>query len=132
MIRTTTVVCIALLPAACVTSHEGTYTPACVAYEGERIELRAGRFEWQRFTDQRTVDQDGNIVDPFPDYPKVGAYRIDAGHLELVTNDDKPPTNWFLVRRAGEQYLLTSDQHKAFVTSQALPDCPLQLTRTGT
>ena len=120
-----------LLLAACA-NHEGTYEPACVAYEGDRIELRAGRFEWQRFTDQRTVDSDGNLVEPFPGYPKIGAYSIDAERLEFVTNDDVRLADWYLVKHAGEHYLLSNEQHESFLDAHEMPDCSLRLTHPGT
>ncbi|MDH3415347.1 MAG: hypothetical protein OEM64_03450 [Gammaproteobacteria bacterium] len=120
-----------LLLAACA-NHEGTYEPACIAYEGDRIELRAGRFEWQRFTDQRTVDSDGNLVEPFPEYPKIGAYSMDTERLELVSSDGVRLAEWYLVKHAGEHYLLSSEQHEAFLDAHELPGCPLRLTRAGT
>ena len=120
-----------LLLAACA-NNEGIYEPACIAYEGDRIELRAGRFEWQRFTDQRTVDSDGNLVEPFPEYPKNGAYSMDAERLELVSNDGVRLADWYQVKHTGEHYLLSSEQHEVFLDAHEMPDCPLRLTHPGT
>ncbi len=117
--------------AACA-SHEGLYEPACIAYEGDRIELRAGRFEWQRFTDQRTVDDAGKIVDPFPGFPKTGTYRFNNGRLELVDDNGVRLDDWFVVLQDGQRFLLTATQHEAFVTSKALPECALGLSGSKT
>lgn len=124
-----TLILLTLLLAACA-SHEGLYEPACIAYEGDRIELKDGRFEWHRFTDERVVDNDGTIVNSFPDFPKSGTYRIASGRLELVTDKDMRLDDWFVVVRAKQHYLLTTSQHATFLKSDKLPDCPLRLTRT--
>lgn len=129
IILRTALIALALLIAACA-NHEGVYEPVCIAYEGDRIELRAGRFEWQRFTDQRTVDDDGNIVNPFPEFPKTGTYRLDAGRLELLTNDGVRLDDRVMVEQAGHRYLLTIKQHDAFKDASELPKCALRLTGT--
>lgn len=118
---------LALFVAACA-GHEGSYEPACIAFAGDRIELRDGRFSWQRFTDQRTLDDAGNVVNPFPGFPKTGSYRISSGRLELVTDDDVRLDDWFIVESAGSRYLLNAKQHRAFVDGGKLPDCALELT----
>ena len=123
----TVLIGLTLLFVACA-NHEGIYEPACIAYEGDTIELQGGRFEWQRFTDQRTVDADGNVVKPFPAFPKSGTYNIEAGRLELITDDGVRLDGWFIVVRAGKRYLLTSTQHKVFRESSEVPGCALMLT----
>lgn len=124
-----TLILLTLLLAACA-SHEGLYEPDCIAYEGDRIELKDGRFEWHRFTDERVVDNDGTIVNSFPDFPKSGTYRIASGRLELVTDKDMRLDDWFVVVRAKQHYLLTTSQHATFLKSDKLPACALRLTRT--
>jgi hypothetical protein len=126
----TAILLFALLFAACA-NHEGIYEPACIAYEGDRITLQDGGFEWQRFTDQRSVDDDGNIVNPFPEFPKIGTYDIAAGRLELVTSDGARLDDWYVVVRDGHRYLLTSKQHGAIVDGKKMPDCALRLTGSG-
>jgi hypothetical protein len=126
MLRTAIIVS-ALLFAACA-NHEGLYEPACIAYEGDRMTLRDGRFEWQRFTDQRSVDDDGNIVNPFPGFPKTGTYDFVAGRLELVTNDGVRLDDWFVVVQDGQRYLLTNKQHIAILDGNERPECALRLT----
>ena len=65
-------------------SIDGIYTPACMAYEGDEIELVDGRFTWRRFTDQRLVDENGELVDPFPGYPKNGRFVLGDAQLDLM------------------------------------------------
>ena len=120
---------LALLFSACA-NHEGMYELACIAYQGDKIELRDGRFTWQRYTDERTVDKAGNVVDPFPGFPKTGSYRVAAGRLELVTDDNARLDDWFIVEYAGQRYLLNAEQHKAFLEGGELPKCALEFTAT--
>ena len=121
---------LAVLVAACA-SHDGLYEPACIAYEGDRIELKDGRFEWRRFTDERVVDKDGTVVKPFPGFPKLGTYSAKAGRLMLVTDEDVRLEDLFVVVRDEQHYLLTAGQHQAFLESGELPECALRLTGTG-
>jgi hypothetical protein len=118
---------LALLLSACA-NHEGIYEPACIAYQGDKIELQDGRFTWQRYTDERTVDEAGNVVEPFPEFPKTGSYRVSAGKLELVTDDNVAMDDWFVVEHAGQRYLLDAGQHNAFLEGGELPKCALRFT----
>lgn len=126
----TALILLTLLIAACA-NHEGLYEPACIAYEGDRIQLKDGRFEWQRFTDERTVDEAGRVVNRFPGFPRLGTYRAKGARLTLVTDEDVRLDDWFVVVRGEQHYLLTTRQHNAFLESGELPDCVLQLTGTG-
>ncbi|MBT8089828.1 MAG: hypothetical protein KJO01_06430 [Gammaproteobacteria bacterium] len=123
----TALTALTLLLAACA-GHDGLYEPACIAYEGDRIELRDGRFEWRRFTDERVVENDGTVAKPFPGFPRSGTYRIDRGRLLLVTDEDQRLDDWFVVVHAKQRYLLTADQHDTFVRSAKLADCALRFT----
>lgn len=123
----TILLALTLLLTACA-NHEGLYEPACIAYAGDRIELKDGRFEWHRFTDERIVDEDGSLVDSFPDFPKSGTYRVISGRLQLVTDEDVRLDDWFVVERGKRHYLLTAGQHETFLQSDKLPDCALRLT----
>lgn len=123
----TLLIVLALLFSACA-NQEGKYEPACIAYQGDQIELQNGRFTWQRYTDERTVDAAGNVVEPFPGFPKTGAYRVTAGRLELTTDDNVRLDDWFIVEHAGQRYLLNAEQHKAFLEGGKLPKCALKLT----
>lgn len=115
-----------LLFAACA-NHDGFYEPACIAFEGDTIELEDGRFSWHRFTDERTVEN-GTVIQPFPDFPKTGSYRVSAGRLELVTDDNVRLEDWFITERAGRRYLLNAEQHSAFLAGGRLPECALEFS----
>ncbi len=119
-----------LVLAACA-SHEGVYEPACAAYEGDRLELKSGRFEWQRFTDERRVDDEGNVVAPFPGFPRSGTYRETDGRLELLDDDQVRLDDWFIVDSAEQRFLLTAKQRDAFLDSGTLPECALKLAGAG-
>jgi hypothetical protein len=118
-----------LLLAACA-NHEGRYEPACIAYEGDKVELKDGRFEWHRFTDQREVGEDGNVVKPFPDYPKTGTYTLSDSRMQFSVSDGATVDDRFLVVHAGDRYLLTRKQHNAFTESNDMPECALKLAGT--
>jgi len=120
---------VALFLSACA-NHEGIYEPACIAYEGDKIELQDGRFTWQRYTDERTVDDAGNVVEPFPGFPKTGSYRVSAEKLELVTDDNVSLDDWFIVEHARQRYLLDAEQHNAFLEGGELPRCALEFSAT--
>jgi len=124
-IRTSLIVSTLAL-AACA-NQDGVYEPSCMAYEGNRIELRAGRFEWQRFTDQRTVDTEGNVIDPFPQYPKTGTYNVQGGRVEMTTDDEERLEDWFIVKHDGRRYLLNKKEHNVFQEAENLSDCALAL-----
>ncbi len=116
-----------LVLAACA-GHEGVYEPACTAYEGDTLKLDSGRFEWRRFTDERVVSQDGEVVAPFPGFPKSGTYSVTDGRLALVTDNNDQLQDWFIVDSDKQRYLLDAAQNNVFLATGALPDCPLRLT----
>lgn len=109
-------------------SHDGVYEPACIAYEGDKLQLKRGRFEWQRFTDERIVGDDGEVVPPFPGFPKIGTYNVAGARLELRTDDDVQLEDWIIVDRAGQRYLLDAKQHNALLDSGKMPECALMFT----
>lgn len=117
---------VSFLLAACA-NQEGIYEPACTAYEGDRLELRHGRFEWLRFTDERRVDEDGNSVVLFPEFPRSGTYKESDGRLMLLGDDKVRLDDWFIVYSAQQRFLLTAKQHDAFLDSGKLPECALSL-----
>ena len=113
-----------LLLTAC-SDYEGLYEPSCIAFEGDRIELRGGRFVWDRFTDARRIDGDGNVIDEFPDYPKTGTYSLESGRLIFATDDGVRLDDWFLVEQSGQIYLLTAAQQEAHRAKAEMPQCAL-------
>ena len=116
--------------AACA-SITGTYTPACIAYEGNTIELSDGRFVWDKFTDEVSVDDAGNVIDPFPGFPVQGSYSIDEDVVRLSTDVGELMAEMYLVRNSGRVHLLTADQFEAWRKDRELDECALTLGATG-
>lgn len=114
-----------LLPACA--SHEGTYAPDCVAYAGDRIRLEDSRFVWDKFTDEIRVDDAGRKIDPFPEYPVRGRYRIDDGRVVFEAESGKELPEMHLRSEGGRSWLLTAAQLAAWEETGASPDCPLIL-----
>ena len=114
----------------CVTSAAdvaGTYAPSCVAFEGSTIALTDQRFTWDKFTDEVTVDNAGNRVDPFPGFPVRGTYTIDNDVLHLTTDVGELAATLHLVRRPGQVYLLTDQEFDAWQKGGTVPNCALLL-----
>lgn len=107
---------------------EGVFEPACIAYEGDRITLSDGRFEWHRFTDERRVDESGNPVDPFPGYPKRGSYERDDARVLFFTDDGEQLAERYLFEDRKRIYLLTWDENEAVLNGEGLPACALRLS----
>ncbi len=112
--------------AGCV-SHEGTYSPACIAYEGSKIRLNNGQFVWEKFTDSVVVDNNGQVVNQFPGYPMRGAYRIDGQTVYMDTAAGESVENMFLHRHDDHYYLLTAEQFAAWETTGEYAECALML-----
>ena len=129
-IRRVALLCVVCVLAACK-NYEGVFEPACTAYEGDRVELRDGNFEWQRFTDQRAVDENGEVVDPFPDFPKAGSYEILNERVSLSAEDGSKLGDRFLVERGGELYLLSAAQNTSVLSGQDIPRCALRRSNGG-
>mgnify|MGYP000225825241 CR=1 FL=1 len=87
--------------AGCATDADvaGMYVPSCVAFEGSTIELTDRRFTWDKFTDEVTVDAEGNKLDPFPGFPVRGTYTIEDDELRLTTDVGELAAVLHLVRR---------------------------------
>lgn len=105
----------------------GTYAPSCVAFEGNTIELADNRFTWDKFTDEVTVDDTGNTVDPFPGFPVRGTYTVDDDVLSLTTDVGELAAELRLVRRPGQVYLLTAAEFDAWQREGRVPACALLL-----
>lgn len=107
---------------------DGIYYPGCVAYEGDKVILRDGAVEWDRFTDQVILDVDGNVKDQFPDYPKTGSYQVDGAllHLTLAGNDTVQTLH---IRKEGERTMLLNDADLAtWERTGRYGDCVLTLS----
>ena len=118
--------CIALLLCACA-SIEGGYSPDCIAFAGNTIDLTRGRFEWDRFTDEVRVDDDGSVIDAFPDYPKQGRYRVDGDRVLMTSDAGEALAVLHVVRSADRTYLYTEDQYAAWRKDGSPARCPLVL-----
>ncbi len=116
----------AALLVGCV-SHEGTYSPGCIAYAGSTISLSDGQFVWEKFTDSVIVDDDGEIINQFPGFPMRGRYRIDGQTLYMESDDGDSLEEMYLHRRDNRQYLLTAEQFEAWETTGKHADCALLL-----
>lgn len=116
---------IALLTACA--SHEGTYAPACTAYAGDTIELENDRFVWDKFTDQVLINDAGEKLDPFPDYPIRGRYRIEGQTLFFAPDLADPLPEMYLHRQGDKHYIMTAEELAAWKESGKVRDCALVL-----
>lgn len=120
--------CVALL-IACLSgckALDGTFLPGCAAYAGDRIELSNGRFEWDRFTDAIELDEEGNRIDAFPDYPKRGNFSIDGTRLILAFDGDGSTETFNIYEHESMGLQLLTDAQLAAVDQGGLDeDCAL-------
>ena len=106
-------------------SLDGTYSPACMAYAGDSIELAGGHYTWDKFTDQVMLGADGKVKDQFPGYPARGSYSVD-GETLILTSDAGDRFAEFHLRHDGERlYLMTGEQQAAWQASGSYPNCVL-------
>lgn len=124
--RSIAITLLALLLAAC-NSHEGLYSPDCIAFAGDKIELSNGQFVWEKFTDALIVDEDGNLVDQFPGYPMRGTYQIDGNTVTFALASGEAPENMHLRVDDDRHYLLTAGQFETWKSGGKLGDCVLVL-----
>jgi hypothetical protein len=108
-------------------SHEGTYSPGCIAYAGSTVTLSDGQFVWEKFTDEVVVDDDGEIVNQFPGYPLRGSYRIDGQSVYMHSDTGEPMRKMYLHRHDAHNYLLTADELAKWEKTGDYADCTLQL-----
>ena len=107
-------------------SMHGMYVPSCAMYEGETVELQHGEYTWDRFTDTRSVDDSGNLVDPFPDHPMTGSYERQGTKVSMKLTNSGADRSFVLLATADSAYLLTTDEHDAFLASGEIARCALQ------
>jgi hypothetical protein len=108
-------------------SHEGTYSPDCIAYAGSNISLSDGQFVWEKFTDAVVVDEDGKIVNQFPGFPMRGSYRIEGQIVYMESAAGDAMEKMYLHTRDNRQYLLTAEQFEAWQKTGKHADCALML-----
>jgi hypothetical protein len=125
-LRMTVTVLSALSLSACA-SHTGRYAPACIAYSGSHVTLNGDSFLWERFTDQVRVDDEGNVLEPYPDFPKRGSYSIDGQTLVMRSEGGATMDNMYLHRANGGYLLLTADDQHRWEKTGQYADCVLTL-----
>ena len=108
-------------------SHEGTYSPDCIAYAGSNISLHDGQFVWEKFTDEVVVDDAGEVVNQFPGFPMRGSYRIEGQTVYMESDGGESLEHMYLQRRDTRQYLLTAEQFEAWEKTGKDADCALML-----
>ena len=108
-------------------SHEGTYSPSCIAFAGDTIELGNRQFVWDKFTDALVMDDDGNLVNQFPGYPMRGTYRIDGETVTMESASGEVLENMYLHQDEGRYYLLSGKQLKAWRATGKYAECALTL-----
>ena len=111
-------------------THEGTYSPGCIAYAGSTIRLGEGRFTWEKFTDEVAVDDDGAVINPFPGYPLHGSYRIGGQTIYMESDAGEVMDNLYLHELGRRYYLLTSKQRDAAEETGNFDECALILGGT--
>ena len=104
----------------------GVFEPACMAFEGDRLEFSGRRFVWDRFTDERRIDAAGREIDPFPDFPKAGRVQARAGRVHFYPDSGDPIDTHYLLKRGSQTYLLTHEQRRNVMSGAAIPDCALR------
>ena len=124
--RTISTSLIAVLLFGCV-SHEGTYSPDCIAFSGSNISLSDKQFVWEKFTDSIVVDEDGEVVNQFPGFPLKGSYRIDGHKLHMEPDIGVSVEDMYFHRHENRQYLLTAEQFEAWQESGTYAGCALML-----
>ena len=112
-------------------THEGIYSPGCIAYAGSTIRLGEGQFTWEKFTDEVTVDDYGAVINPFPGYPLHGSYRIDGRTVYMESDTGEVMNKLYLHERGRRYYLLTSKQRDAAEKTGNFGECALTLGGTS-
>lgn len=121
-IHVTGILCFML--AGCA-SHQGQYAPDCVAFAGDTVSLEGDNFVWQRFTDQVKVDANGDVIDPFPEYPKRGSYTLDGATVRLTAESGETMENLYLRRIDGSYRLMTAEQNGSWRETGRYDQCVL-------
>ncbi len=112
-------------------SHDGVYSPACAAFTGSTIELSAGRFTWEKFTDEMMIGKDGEVVNPFPGFPLQGSYRIDEGAVQMESDSGDAIDSMYFHEQNNRRFLLTAEQHETLKKSGQIDACALALGGTN-
>lgn len=125
-LRSALTTCVAISLAACA-SFDGVYSPDCIAFAGDRIELDNGNFVWDKFTDQVRVNEAGEVVDGYPEYPVSGRYEREGERIIFHASTAMELPDRYLVERNRQIYLLTPKQHAAWAATGDIASCALML-----
>lgn len=121
---------LACLLSGCQTTEqtiEGTYYPGCIAYTGDKISLNDGEFVWDKFTDAVAVDDDGNVINKYPDYPKRGTYRADGQVLQMNFEGSESVERLYMHKHDGQSMLLTEAQVASWEKTSHYDNCIMTL-----
>ena len=108
----------------------GVYEPACIAFEGDRVEISGKRFVWDRFTDEHRVDADGREIDLFPDFPQAGRVEVRAGRVHFYPESGDPIEMHYLLKRGSATWLLTREERTNVMSGADMPECALRRVRS--
>jgi hypothetical protein len=111
-------------------SIDGEYLPGCLAFAGDSMRLDDGVFTWDRFTDQVSVDANGNVIDPFPAHPLRGRFELVGSVVSYsAVGGTLPPfIRWIDVD--GVHYLLREHEFRSWQDDGTLPPCALVIQDT--
>lgn len=98
-----------------------SYAPGCAAYTGDEITIDGQRYTWDKFTDTRRVDDDGKVIDPFPDYPRAGRVEREGQVVRFFDESGQLLAVRHLYEAGGTMHLLTPEAWQR-VASGAEPD----------
>lgn len=71
------------------------------------------------------IDEDGNRVDPYPEYPRKGRVESSGSTLRFVGDDGELIGEFIGYRVDGQRFLLTEQEHSAVRAGESVPDCAL-------
>jgi len=90
------------------------------------VSLSDSRFEWHKFTDQREINEQGEIIDPFPGFPKSGAFADRDGRIEFQPDDGSIIADHFVVEHLDDWFLMSQNEHQRFLTENQISNCALR------
>lgn len=112
-------------------SVDGIYYPGCPAHAGDKVLLDGGRATWDRFTDEVRIGADGKPIDPFPDYPREGTYRIEGETLELALAGETGTRRLHILADGDRVVLLDEKQHAKWQETGRYDVCALTRETSG-
>lgn len=102
-----------------------SYAPGCAAYTGDLITVDGRRYTWDKFTDTRSLDEDGNVIDPFPGYPREGRVEQEGQVVRFFDASGELLAVRHRHEAGGKTYLLTPEALQNMASGAALDPCSL-------